>query len=128
MHQPQIDEIIYRGKSSSGENYSIGSEEFTLPSMQYVVKRHPEIRNLFYKWDSCHGSELPLFKVDNAFCVFNDIWRHINDIQVGEYIIIANDPRTMHVYERMLNRSTPPWQILNRGLIYDVQPYLIIRK
>ncbi len=122
------DEIIYTGTSCSGENYVVGSEPFSLPTMHLIVKRYPRLRNLFYKWDRCHGTEKPQFKVIDSFSVFNDVWAQINSIQVGEYIIIAKTYREMNIYRRKLSRSKHPWKILEDGLIYDVQPYIVISK
>jgi len=120
------EEIIFRGKSQAGESYIIGHEEFNLPTMRYIVKRHPGLRNLYYKWDRCHGTEKPEFIVPDARQVFNDIWKRISNIQSGSYIIIANTHREMHIYKRMLKNSS--WKIASDGLIYDVQPYIVISK
>lgn len=120
--------IIYRGKSTSGEQYHIGCEDFILPSMEFIVKRYPRIKNLYYGWDKCTGTEKPAFKVPDNLPVFNNIWSHINKISNGEYILIARDHRAMHVYKRMLQKSAIEWKILDRGLIYDVNPYIIISK
>lgn len=122
------DKIIYTGTSCSGESYVVGSEPFILPTMQFVVKRYPRIRNLYYKWDKCHGTEHPQFKVIDSFSVFNDVWSQINSIQAGEFIIIAKTHRDMHIYKQKLLRSVTPWKFLEDGLIYGVKPYIVISK
>lgn len=123
---------VYRGKTTTGHEYVVEHETCEELrdhfSMYQIIEKYPSMRNVYYKWTECEGTEHPDFSVSNPMRVLCRVWNQINRLEEGVYLIAVDDKRTLDIYrKRWLNKKNN-WELLEAGMIPFGQAYIVIRR
>lgn len=123
---------VYRGKTADGHEYVVEHETCKsfndFPPLQHIIKRYPTIRNVYYKWDECEGTEHPDFGVDNSMRVLCNVWNQINRLEEGVYFIATVDKRILDIYRRRWLNKKNNWKLLEAGMIPFGEAYIVIQR
>lgn len=126
------DTVEYTGEDN-GHQYTVGAEpckelceEYNFTGMEYIVKRYPRIRNIYYGWNDV-DSDRPPFKVHNPMRVLTDVWNNINELDTGEYLVAADSKRILDIYVRRWLTKKNNFHVLSGGYL-NTCPYVVVQK
>jgi hypothetical protein len=95
--------------------------------LNQLVKKYPDIRNIAYGWGDVISTDKPDFPVNNPMKVLTNVWKDINNLPVGYYMVAARDQRTLNIYYRRW-LCNPKWKYLESGIIDGHTPFLVLNK
>ena len=114
-----------------GATYRIMLEPFgewsPLRHLRQLAKKYPNIKNIYYGWGDVYTTDKPDFAVLYPFYVLRDVWKHINLLPAGYYMVCADSQRILNIYHRRW-LSNPKWIYVESGWLTETKPYLILKK
>lgn len=126
-----LDTITTYSNTNRGNMYQLVLEYFdddiTNETIIRLVKKYPRLKNICYGWGEDYNTSKPDFIVDNPLKVLNDVWRNVNCLPIGYYIVAARDQKTLNIYHRRW-LSNPKWIIKESGVICGDTPFLVLNK
>ncbi len=128
--KPTMSEQLIYSNTTQGSEYKLMTEGFDdcqMLTMRRLSEKYPTIQNIYYGWGECIDTSKPNFSVADPLKVLNDVWKNINQLNTGVYMVAALDQRTMNIYyKRWL--CNPKWVFLESGFFGVAAPFIIFRK
>ena len=98
----------------------------SIASMNRLVNKYPNLRNIYYGWGKDVNTDRPDKLPDNPMGVLTDVWKTINRMNNGTYLVAADTQRILDIYhKRWLNNNH--WKVLESGNI-EGTPYHVLEK
>lgn len=111
--------------------YQIATEPFRdydhIDILKQLVKKYPNIRNVYYGWGDDIETDKPDFPVNNPMKVLTNVWKDINNLPVGYYMVAARSQKILNTYHRRW-LSNPKWIYMESGIIENHTPFLVLNK
>jgi hypothetical protein len=98
-----------------------------IPAFARLLIKYPRLKNIYYGWGDGANTDKPSTPPDDPMNVLTNVWKTINYMKPGTYMIAARNERILNIYYRRWLKNNQ-WKLLESGVMFGDTPYHIMRK
>lgn len=113
------------------QNYKVMTEALEdcdyIPAIAGLLAKYPTLKNIYYGWGEGVITDKPETPPDNPMNVLTNVWKVINHLDTGTYMIAARNKRILKIYYKRWLKNKH-WKLLDWGVVNDDTPFYIMKK